>query len=49
MAYRDATALWPNGDKQFIPHPATWYNRGSYDDDPETWKRVEAKRKNWNE
>lgn len=38
-AYAGATALWPSGDQQFIPHPATWFNRGSYDDDPETWVR----------
>ncbi len=34
-----ATAKWGEGDKKFIPHPATWFNRGSYDDDPKTWIR----------
>ncbi len=24
---------------QYTPHPATWLNRGSYDDDPSEWKR----------
>lgn len=38
-AYAEAVALWPESDRQFIPHPATWFNRGSYDDDPQTWKR----------
>lgn len=38
-AFATATASWPEADKQFIPHPATWFNRGSYEDDPETWKR----------
>lgn len=38
-AYADAVATWPAADKQYIPHPATWYNRGSYDDDPKEWQR----------
>jgi len=27
-------------EKQYVPHPATWFNRGSYfdvDDDPDAW------------
>ncbi len=42
-AYAEATSAWPESEKHFIPHPATWFNRGSFDDDPETWKRQEAK------
>lgn len=38
-AYAAATALWPEADRKFIPHPATWFNRGSYEDDPATWTR----------
>jgi hypothetical protein len=38
-AYATATESWPESEKQFIPHPATWFNRGSYDDDPATWER----------
>lgn len=38
-AYATATMLWSEVDRQFIPHPATWFNRGSYDDDPQTWAR----------
>lgn len=38
-AYAEATAKWPAEDKQFIPHPSTWFNKGNYDDDPEEWKR----------
>lgn len=38
-AYAAAVAKWPADDKQFIPHPATWFNRGSYDDDPKEWQR----------
>lgn len=41
-AYAAATATWPAADKQFIPHPATWFNRGSYDDDPKEWVRGAA-------
>jgi hypothetical protein len=26
-----------NPDRTKIPHPATWYNRGSYLDDPKEW------------
>jgi hypothetical protein len=39
QAYAMAVLLWPLGERHFVPHPATWFNRGSYDDDPETWKR----------
>lgn len=38
-AYRDATATWPKEDRQYIPHPATWFTRASYDDDPAEWQR----------
>ncbi len=38
-AYSAAVALWPDGDKKFVPHPATWFNQGRYDDDPATWVR----------
>jgi hypothetical protein len=39
-AYAAAVAAtWSPEDKQFIPHPATWYNRGSWEDDPATWRR----------
>lgn len=29
-------------DPKFTPHPATWFNRGSYDDDPATWQPRES-------
>ena len=42
-AFADATTRWPAADRaQFIPHPATWFNRGSYMDDPKEWQRVAA-------
>lgn len=25
-------------DRQFIPHPATWFNEGRFDDDPMQWE-----------
>lgn len=25
-------------NKQYIPHPATWFNQGRYDDDPSEWR-----------
>lgn len=41
-AYASAVAKWPRDQRKFIPHPATWYSRGSYEDDPTSWQRTEA-------
>lgn len=41
-AYSFAVSKWPEDAKQFVPHPATWFNRGSYEDDPATWQRRET-------
>lgn len=41
-AYAAATDKWEKQDRTFIPHPATWFNRGSYEDDPATWIREPA-------
>lgn len=38
-AYAAAVAQWPEEDRKYVPHPATWFNRGSYDDDPAEWMR----------
>ncbi len=27
-------------DKQFVPYPATWFNRGCYEDDRSEWKKL---------
>ena len=27
-----------NGDKEYCPHPTTWFNQDRFNDDPETWK-----------
>jgi hypothetical protein len=42
QAYAKATESWPEEDRKYIPHPATWFNRGSYDDDPKEWVRGTA-------
>jgi len=39
--YAAAVAKWPDDDKRFIPHPATWLNEGRFWDDPTTWERKE--------
>jgi hypothetical protein len=31
-------------DKDFTPHPATWFNRGSYDDDESAWRNRNGSR-----
>lgn len=42
-AYSEAVAQWPSSARaQYVPHPSTWFNRGSYDDDRETWVRQES-------
>lgn len=38
-AYANATAAWSVHDRQFIPHPATWFNQGRFHDDDSTWQR----------
>jgi hypothetical protein len=39
QAFATAVSKWSASDREYIPHPATWFNRGSYDDDPATWER----------
>jgi hypothetical protein len=36
-AFADAVAKWPAGEEQYVPHPATWFNRGRYDDEDKNW------------
>ncbi len=38
-SYAEAIA-WK--DRQFIPHPATWFNGGRYEDDPASWEDPKA-------
>ena len=41
--YAEGVAKWPrqyrytDAGGDLVPHPATWFNRGSYGDDPDTW------------
>lgn len=42
-AFAAAVKTWPESDRCFVPHPATWFNRGSYDDDPSEWERGNGK------
>lgn len=34
-----------NGDLEFCPHPATWFNQERYNDDPSTWRRNDTNQK----
>src|SRR5678815_4026053 len=39
LAVKTLADLWKNEtDKQFCPHPATWFNQERFNDEPETWK-----------
>jgi hypothetical protein len=40
-AYAGATKAWPAADLQYVPHPATWFYRGSFEDDRANWNRIE--------
>lgn len=48
-AYAAAVKTWPPTARytvagvDTVPHPATWFNRGSYDDPPEEWQRGASK------
>lgn len=40
--YAKLVSLWPNAyrypkGRDIVPHPTTWFNRGSYNDDPKEW------------
>ncbi len=37
--YSTAVSMWPQPDKQYVPHAATWYNQGRYADDSKEWQR----------
>ena len=39
QAFANATAEWGHEHRQYIPHPATWFNGGRYDDNPREWTR----------
>jgi len=35
--YAECTRSWPEDQLRFIPHPATWFNGGRYEDDEREW------------
>ena len=39
VAYSKAVSKWLDTDQRFIPYPATWFNEGRYEDDPNEWQR----------
>ena len=39
VSYSKDVSAWPDTERQFVPYPATWFNRGSYKDDPAEWQR----------
>jgi hypothetical protein len=43
-AFAAAAESWKPDEQKFIPYPATWFRRGSYDDDPQTWQSDAIKR-----
>ncbi len=49
QAYAAAVAQWSPAQRytregtDTVPHPATWYNRGSYLDDPREWQAKAAR------
>jgi hypothetical protein len=42
-AYAQAVAQWDADARQYVPYPSTWFNRGSFDDDPGAWIRTNAR------
>jgi len=50
QAYAQAVARWTpaqrftHDGRDTVPHPATWFNRGSYADDRKEWERKAAKK-----
>lgn len=35
--FAECTRSWPEDQLRFIPHPATWFNGGRYEDDEREW------------
>lgn len=42
-AFAECASRYTTKDRVFIPHPATWFNQGRYDDDPKEWLRPNMK------
>ena len=45
-AYASAVSRWPIDERCFVPHCATWFNSGCYDDDQSTWERISKPKTN---
>ena len=41
--YAAAVATWQEHDKQFVPHPSTWFRQERFKDDPATWERKDTR------
>jgi hypothetical protein len=41
--YAAVTSRYRPPDRQFIPHPSSWFNQGRYDDDPREWERPDMR------
>lgn len=41
QAFAVAVQGWPEQDRQFVPHPATWIREERWNDDRATWRRGE--------
>jgi DNA-binding MarR family transcriptional regulator len=40
-AFRDAVKnTWPKEDEDFVPYPASWFNAGSYLEDPKSYEKT---------
>lgn len=37
--FAEATSRWSDSDRNYIPHPATWFNTQRWLDDPTSWNR----------
>jgi hypothetical protein len=40
LQYAASTRHWSDHDKKYIPHPASWFNGGCYEEDPKEWVRT---------
>jgi hypothetical protein len=38
-AYAAAVGRWPKEERQFVPHPSTWFNSRRWEDDRGEWER----------
>lgn len=42
-SYAAAVSKWPDEERKFVPHPATWFNNDRFNDDPKEWEKTTAK------